>query len=112
MAAVDIKPIREVMKVVQPIIDKAGARCRLENGNGGHARLYIELNGRELFTPPGSRRGRYRLSLRRREASTISSGVRVEQTKRSISLEISRSDKFPGTSHCPTCSKLSHLVIR
>lgn len=51
MAAVDIKPIREVMKVVQPIIDKAGARCRLENGTGGHARLYIQLNGRELFTP-------------------------------------------------------------
>lgn len=51
MAAVDIKPIREVMKVVQPLIDKAGAHCRLEGGSGGHARLYIELNGREQFTP-------------------------------------------------------------
>ena len=51
MAAVEVKPIREVMKAVQPIIDKAGARCRLENGTGGHARLYIELNGREQFTP-------------------------------------------------------------
>lgn len=51
MAAVDIKPIREVMKVVQPIIDKAGARCRIENGAGGHARLYISLNGKEQFTP-------------------------------------------------------------
>lgn len=51
MAGVEVKPIREVMKVVQPLIEQAGARCRLEGGTGAHARLYIELNGRERFTP-------------------------------------------------------------
>ena len=51
MAAVDVKPIREVMKVVQPIIDKAGARCWLQETTGPHARLYVELNGRSMFTP-------------------------------------------------------------
>lgn len=51
MSAVDVKPIREVMKVVQPIIDKAGARCWIENTGGAHARLYVEINGRSKFTP-------------------------------------------------------------
>lgn len=51
MAAVAIKPVREVMKVVQPLIDKAGARCRIEGGTGAHPKLYIELNGRQQFTP-------------------------------------------------------------
>lgn len=39
------------MKVVQPIIDAAGAHCRLEGGTGSHPRLYIELNGHARFTP-------------------------------------------------------------
>lgn len=51
MAAVAVKPVREVMKVVRPIIEKAGAHCRIEEGTGAHPKLYIELNGREQFTP-------------------------------------------------------------
>lgn len=51
MAAVDVRPIREVMKVIQPIVDQAGARCWLESSNGPHARLYVEMNGRSMFTP-------------------------------------------------------------
>lgn len=56
MAAIEIKPIREVMKAVQPIIDAAGASCRLENGSGAHPKLIIELNGKtrqtQLSTSP------------------------------------------------------------
>jgi len=51
MAATDVKPIREVMKIVQPIVDAAGARCWVDGGTGGHAKLYIELNGQTRFTP-------------------------------------------------------------
>lgn len=51
MGAVDVKPIREVMKAIEPVIAKAGAHCRVEGGTGGHARLYIGLNGQERFTP-------------------------------------------------------------
>lgn len=50
MAAVDIKPIREVMKVIQPIVEAAGARCRIEQGTGRHPKLVIELNGKERCT--------------------------------------------------------------
>ena len=51
MAATDNRPIREVMKAIRPLIDAAGAHCRIEGGSGSHPKLYIELNGREQFTP-------------------------------------------------------------
>lgn len=51
MAAIEIKPIREVMKVVRPIIDAAGAHCRIEGGSGAHPKLIIELNGKTRQTP-------------------------------------------------------------
>jgi len=50
MAAIDIKPIREVMKAIQPIVDDAGGSCRLERGTGAHPKLIIELNGKERQT--------------------------------------------------------------
>jgi hypothetical protein len=50
MAAIDIKPVREVMKAIQPIVDAAHARCRIEAGTGHHAKLIIELNGRSRQT--------------------------------------------------------------
>lgn len=51
MAAVDIKPVRDVMKVIQPIVDKAGAYCRIEGGTGAHPKLVIEMNGKSRQTP-------------------------------------------------------------
>lgn len=50
MAAIDIKPIREVMRVIQPLVDKAGARCRVEHGTGAHPKLIVELNGKSRQT--------------------------------------------------------------
>lgn len=50
MAAIDIKPVRDVMKVIQPIIDKAGAHCRIESGSGAHPKLVIEMNGKSRQT--------------------------------------------------------------
>lgn len=50
MGAIDIKPIREVMKVIQPIVDDAGAYCRVEAGKGHHPKLVVGKNGRELHT--------------------------------------------------------------
>lgn len=50
MGAIDIKPIREVMKVIQPLVDKAGAYCRVEAGTGHHPKLVVGLNGKERQT--------------------------------------------------------------
>ena len=50
MGAVDIKPVREVMKVIQPIVDAANAYCRVEAGTGHHPKLIIEKNGKSRQT--------------------------------------------------------------
>lgn len=50
MGAIDIKPVREVMKAIQPIIDAAHAHCRIEPGTGHHPKLVIELNGKSRHT--------------------------------------------------------------
>lgn len=56
MGAVDIKPVREVMKAIQPIIDAADAHCHVEAGTGHHPKLIIEYNGKtrqtQLSTSP------------------------------------------------------------
>lgn len=56
MGAIDIKPVREVMKVIQPLVDAANAHCRIEAGSGHHPKLVIELNGKtrqtQLSTSP------------------------------------------------------------
>jgi hypothetical protein len=50
MGAVAVKPVRDVMKAIQPIIDEAGAYCRIENGTGHHPKLVVEYNGRSMQT--------------------------------------------------------------
>lgn len=50
MAAIDIKPVREVMKVIKPYVESAGGYCRVEAGSGAHPKLIIEYNGQERHT--------------------------------------------------------------
>jgi hypothetical protein len=38
------------MKVIEPLIAKAGARCRIEPGSGAHPKLIIEFNGHSRQT--------------------------------------------------------------
>jgi hypothetical protein len=50
MAAIEIKPVREVMKVIRPFVESVGGRCRVAPGSGAHPKLIIEYNGQERQT--------------------------------------------------------------
>lgn len=50
MAAIEIKPIREVMKVIEPYVEATGGCCRIEPGTGAHPKLIIEYNGQRRQT--------------------------------------------------------------
>lgn len=50
--AVSTKWGREVLKAIKPIVEKTGARCRIDfpKGNHGHHRIVVEYQGHERFS--------------------------------------------------------------
>jgi len=53
--AVSSKYGREILKAIKPMVEKVGARCRIDfpKGNHGHHRLIIEYNNQERFSVIG-----------------------------------------------------------